>query len=313
MTSDINGLHHVTAISGAPQENFDFYASLLGQRFVKKTVNFDDPSTYHLYYGTESGAPGTIMTFFPWSDIPKGRIGAGQVAITQFAVPKGSLPFWNARLVAAGTRVLAQERAFDAARLVFEDPHGLVLALVEADDARSPWLAGGIAEDVAIRGFHGVTIALHEPGQTRAVLENVLEYVPAGEEAFGDGTLIRLTNGQKAGVVDLHIDPNLPKGLNGAGTIHHVAFSTPNRAAQVEVQAKLRAAGQHVTEQIDRDYFWAIYSRMPEGVLFEVATDEPGFDVDEPLETLGASLRLPRQHEEKRAWIEKNLPVLETH
>ncbi|MEO0912921.1 MAG: ring-cleaving dioxygenase, partial [Pseudomonadota bacterium] len=295
------------------QENLDFYAKALGQRFVKKTVNFDDPGTYHLYYGDEAGAPGTIMTFFPWAGVPKGSVGAGQVSITHYAVPPGSLAFWRQRLPAHGATLIAEETVFGEARAVFEDPHGLVLALVEAEDTRTPWLADGIGPDEAVRGFHGVTLALHEAGPTAKLLEDVFEYQEVAKAPLGTGERIRYraSHGTHAGIVDLHVDPSLPAGRDGAGTVHHVAFSVADRAAQAEVQARLRAAGQQVTQQIDRDYFWAIYTRTPGGILFEVATAEPGFAVDEPLESLGTALKLPSQHEAKRARIEAVLPVLE--
>ncbi len=313
MTAHIEGLHHVTVISGAAQENLDFYSKALGQRFVKKTVNFDDPSTYHLYYGDEAGTPGTVMTSFPWAGVPKGSVGAGQVSITQYAVPKGSLGFWVARLPEHGARLIAEEEVFGEARVVFEDPHGLILALVEADDARTPWLADGISADEAVRGFHGVTLALHEAAPTVAILTDVFEYHEEGRQPLGSGEVIRYRagHGESAGIVDVHLDPSMPAGRDGAGTVHHVAFRVADRVAQMEIQQRLTAAGHQVTAQIDRDYFWAIYSRTPGGILFEVATAEPGFDVDEPLESLGAELKLPRQHEAKRAKIEATLAPLE--
>jgi glyoxalase family protein len=311
MTETVNGLHHVTAIAGDPQHNLDFYAGALGLRFVKKTVNFDDPGTYHLYYGDRTGAPGTAMTFFPWPRAPRGAVGAGQVALTQFAAPRGALPFWTARLPRMGATLLAEETLFGEARAVFADPDGLPFAVVETDDPRAPWTTAEIGADVALRGFRGVTLALHDGDGAERVLTEVFGYARAGEAALGGGRLIRLRVGDApAGVVDLHVDPALPEGREGAGVVHHVAFSVPDRAAQKRMQARMAEAGLRVTQQIDRDYFWAIYARIPGGVLFEVATDEPGFDRDEPVERLGESLRLPAQHAHLRARLEAVLPPL---
>ena len=311
MTETVNGLHHVTAIAGDPQRNLDFYAGALGLRFVKKTVNFDDPGTYHLYYGNETGAPGTAMTFFPWKGAPKGAIGAGQVALTQFAAPPGSLRFWIERLAGQGARLIAEETVFGESRAVFSDPDGLLFAIVETDDARAPWVTPEIGATVALRGFRGVTLALRDGAGAERVLTAAFGYARRAEAALGDGRLIRLSGGDgPADVVDLHVDPALPAGRDGVGVVHHVAFSVPDRAAQLRVRERMTAAGLQVTQQIDRDYFWAIYARIPGGVLFEVATDEPGFDRDEPVAHLGETLRIPAQHEHLRERIEAVLPPL---
>jgi glyoxalase family protein len=311
MTETVNGLHHVTAIAGDPQRNLDFYAGALGLRFVKKTVNFDDPGSYHLYYGDETGAPGSAMTFFPWARAPRGVVGAGQVALTQFAAPSGALPFWIARLRGRGAAPVAEETAFGERRAVFHDPDGLPFAIVETDDPRRPWTTPEIGAEAALRGFRGVTLALHDGVGAERVLTEVFGYRRLAETALGGGRLIRLAlNGAPAGVVDLHVDTSLRPGREGVGVVHHVAFSVPDRAAQARIRARLAEAGLRVTEQIDRDYFWAIYARVPGGVLFEVATDEPGFTRDEPVGRLGESLRLPAQHAHLRARIEAALPVL---
>jgi glyoxalase family protein len=311
MTTEIRGLHHVTAITGTAQGNHDFYVRALGLRFVKRTVNFDDPSAWHLYYGDRTGAAGTIMTFFAWEGARRGRPGAGQVAITQFAIPKGAMGFWTDRLPGFGATRVARETVFGEDRAVFADPEGLPFALVEVDDPRAPWITDDVAEAVAIRGFRGVTLALRDDAGTAAVLRDAFGYAAAGETALGAGRLTRLAlPGSPSGVVDLHVDPTLAPGVEGAGSVHHVAFAVPDRAAQMRVRERMRAAGLRVTQQIDRDYFWAIYARTPGGVLFEVATEEPGFAVDEPVESLGSSLKLPRMHEPLRARIEAALPPL---
>ncbi len=313
MTAHVEGLHHVTAIAGPAQENLSFYARALGQRFVKKTVNFDDPGTYHFYFGDEVGTPGTVMTFFPWMGVPRGRPGAGQVTITQYAVPFGSLAYWVDRLPRYGAKLIAEETVFGEKRAVFEDPHGLLIALVETDDAREPWLAPGITADQAVRGFHGVTLAVQEGESTARILTDVFDYGEIGRVPLGNGEVIRYHagHGTDALIVDLHVDADMPRGIDGAGTVHHVAFRVPDRAAQLELRERLQAAGQVVTQQIDRDYFWAIYTRLPSGILFEIATAEPGFTVDEAVEDLGRGLKLPTRYEADRARIEAVLPVLE--
>ncbi|MEO1001429.1 MAG: VOC family protein, partial [Pseudomonadota bacterium] len=308
MTSPVTGLHHVTAIASDPQANLDFYAKALGLRFVKKTVNFDAPEVYHLYYGDEAGAAGTVMTFFPFPRAARGQAGAGQAVLTQFAVPPGALPFWDARLPGMGAQRVAKETVFGAPRTVWQDPDGLLFALVEGPDARAPWTGAGIEADVAIRGFLGVTLAVRDGTGISAILEDIFGYLRGAEVPLGAGTLTRFVKDGPAGIVDLHVDPALPEGIEGAGSVHHVAFSVPDRAAQAEVQAALAATGLRVTPQIDRDYFWAIYSRVPGDILFEVATEEPGFTADEPLAELGTALRLPTQHEGKRARLESLLP-----
>ncbi|MEM6743205.1 MAG: ring-cleaving dioxygenase [Pseudomonadota bacterium] len=310
--SPVTGLHHVTAISGDPHRNAAFYAAALGQRLIKKTVNFDDPSTYHLYYGDRTSSAGTVMTFFPWSSAPKGALGAGQASVTQYAVPFGSLPFWRKRLPALGASIVASEEVvFAETRAVFADPDGLLLALVETEDPRAPWTTEEIGEDVAVRGFHGVTLALQDGESTASILTGALGYAPDGTQAQGRGELRRFRRaGGVAGVVDLHVDPALAPGREGVGTVHHVAFSVPDAAAQDAVRSALLNLGLQVTPRIDRQYFNAIYTRTPAGVLFEVATEEPGFARDEDVERLGERLMLPDQYEPHRARIEATLPPL---
>ncbi len=311
MTHPVNGLHHVTAIASSAQGNLDFYAKVLGLRFIKKTVNFDDPGTYHLYYGDEHGHPGSVMTFFPWTELPRGRAGTGEVGITQFSVPEGSLDFWAQRLDAHGVSAASRETVLGDERIVFDDPDGTRLALVErTGDTRAPWLADGIGEDAAIRGFLGVTLVLGEAEATAAILTGLMNY----RETRRDGALRRLqSNGDSAaGIVDIITAPELSPARQGAGRVHHVAFSVPGVADHKAIRTRLAEAGISVTPQIDRDYFMAIYFRTPGGVLFEIATDEPGFTRDEPLESLGQSLCLPAQHEALRTQLERDLPPLTT-
>ncbi len=301
----VSGMHHVTAISGEAQRNLEFYTRGLGLRFVKRTVNFDDPGTYHLYYGDALGRPGTVMTFFPWPHLPPARPGVGEVARTSFAVPPGSLAFWRRRLAALGVAV-SEDAAFGEARLLFRDPDGLALALVESGGhPGASWTTGEIGEDVAIRGLHGVTLRLAERQGTEAVLA-LLGYAPAGH----DGALFRHRRDAPAGIVDIALDPDAPAAVRGTGSVHHVAFAVPDQAAQLALRQRLVAAGQRVTPPIDRRYFISIYFQTPGGVLFEIATAGPGFAVDEDVEELGRSLQLPPQHEHLRAELERSLPPL---
>jgi glyoxalase family protein len=310
MAPTINGLHHITAISGAAQRNLDFYAGVLGLRFVKKTVNFDDPGTYHLYYGNEVGTPGTVMTFFPWAGVPRGRRGVGEASLTQFAVPPGSLPFWRQRLAARDVSVDGPRQRFGEEFLLAGDPDGLEFALVvpAADDDREPRTTPEIGAEVAIRGFHGVTLMLAEAAPTAALLEGPLGYRAIGQE---DGTeRYASPHARQARFVDIDARPGRERALQGAGSVHHIAFAVVDRAAQMAVRERLVAAGFQVTPPIDRNYFYSIYFRSPGGVLFEVATAEPGFAVDEPVAELGRHLRLPAQHEHLRAELERSLPPL---
>jgi glyoxalase family protein len=310
MPAKINGLHHVTAISGGAQRNLDFYVKVLGLRFVKKTVNFDDPTVYHLYYGDEVGSPGTALTFFPWEHLQRGRAGVGETSLTQFSVPPGSLSFWQRRLEAAGVPGSGPERWFGEERLILEDPDGLRAALVVPGkaDGRKPWLTEEIGEDVAIRGFHGVTLTLASRGPTGELLTEVMGYELLEKE--GERSRYASPSADHARFVDIVEEPRGPHALQGGGSVHHIAFSVEDRAAQNEFRERLRAAGHAVTPQIDRNYFFSIYFRSPGGVLFEIATQEPGFTVDEPVAELGRNLKLPAQHEHLRSEIERTLPPL---
>ncbi|PZO78512.1 MAG: ring-cleaving dioxygenase [Mesorhizobium amorphae] len=307
-----NGLHHVTAIAGPAQRNLDFYRRVLGQRFVKKTVNFDDPGTYHFYFGDAAGRPGTIMTFFPWANAAPGRIGAGETQETVYRVPEGALPFWQKRLEAEGVSVGATETRFGEPVLPFRDPDGMGLALVglsgiESEDA---WGSPGIAPEHALRGFQGVRLLLGETTRTAAILQDVFGFRETGRER----DVVRFTaDGVALGnTIDLHAPGNAGRGRAGAGSVHHIAFRAADDAEQAGMAGKLRSGhGVHSTEQRDRDYFRSIYFREPGGVLFEIATDQPGFAVDEAPDSLGTALKLPKGLERHRAEIEKVLPPLD--
>lgn len=314
----INGLHHITAMTANAQSNYDFYSKTLGLRLVKRTVNFDAPDVYHFYYADAAGTPGSVMTFFPFSGMPEGAPGVGQATITQYKVPVGALDFWERRLSDAGAKLLARETVFAEERLIARDDQGLLFALVETADAadrtEALWTTAEISAEVAIRGFHGVTLALKEAGRTAAILTQIFDYRHTGEEQATGGEVLRFTaTGPEARLgrhVDIHVTPAAPDARDGAGTVHHIAFSVSDRAAQDAIRARVAAAGHHVTPVIDRDYFNAIYFRTPGGVLFEVATDEPGFDRDEPAETMGAALKLPSRYETARGEIEQRLPAV---
>ncbi|WP_112310477.1 VOC family protein [Pseudogemmobacter bohemicus] len=309
MLTRITGLHHVTSMAADARQNNDFFTGKLGLRRVKKTVNFDDPGVYHLYYGDEAGTPGTVMTYFPFPHMMQGRPGVGEVGETQFSVPKGALPFWRERLAAEKVAGLEQDVTFGAKRLRFRGPDGDGFALIEADDdARTPWTGAGIGDAEAIRGFAGARLRLRDTG-AMAELLGFMGYQKAGAE--GDVTRYVIGNGNGADTIDLELLPEAPLARQGAGSVHHIAFAVPDRAAQLEVRKALMDTGHQVTPVIDRDYFWAIYFRTPGGVLFEVATNEPGFDRDEDTAHLGEALKLPGRYEPYRQRIEEQLEPLD--
>ena len=310
MKTPINGIHHITAMASDPQRNLDFYTRVLGLRFVKKSVNQDDPGTYHLYYGDYAGSPGTILTFFPWSDLPRGRPGLGQSYATAFSVPAGSLSFWQKRLADLKVTTASVEKRFDDEVLQLLDPDGLRLELVVTgeSDPRPPTPSQDVPAEHTIRGFHGTTLALLDAPPTAALLTEAMGHTLAGQA--GLRARYMAGSGGPGTYVDLLTDPKLPRGLNGAGTIHHVAFRVPDDAAQLAAHALLVKRGLHVSPVIDRAYFKSIYYREPNGVLFEIATDQPGFAIDEPVETLGARLSLPPRLESHRTEIEAALPKL---
>lgn len=304
------GLHHVTAVAGDPRTNLAFYRNILGLRLVKRTVNFDDPGTYHLYYGDTVGTPGTAMTFFPFAGASRGQPGRGQPTATAFAVPEDSLADWRVRLEDADVDVEAVER-FGEDGLAFTDPDGLPLELVESEQAGTdPWTTT-VPQTVAIRGFHGVTLDSLQPASTQAVLL-ALGFEQVGEEVDGRRTRTRFEgSGDHATVVDVVGDAGGPHGRPGVGTVHHVAV----RARDDDHQAALRDAvadiGMQVTPQKDRQYFRSVYFREPGGILLEIATDAPGFTLDEDESALGTDLRLPPWLADRRDEIERRLPPLD--
>jgi predicted esterase/catechol 2,3-dioxygenase-like lactoylglutathione lyase family enzyme len=308
------GIHHVTAIASDPQRNLDFYAGLLGLRFVKRTVNFDDPQTYHFYYGDEVGTPGTIMTFFPWPGARRGRQGIGQVAVTSFAVLPSALGFWIERLLRHGVAYEGPvRRGADGAQseqvISFKDPDGLMLELVahERAEARPAWTrAPGISGDNAIHGFHGVTLWVDEGAPSENVLVRTLGFRPVREE--GTTRRFEAADGGPSTFVEVRSIGGFVRGAGGAGTVHHVAWAVEDDATQIALRGLVIEAGLHPTPVIDRNYFHSVYFREPGGVLYELATKAPGFAVDEPVDRLGEGLMLPSQYEPHRAEIEAILP-----
>ncbi len=305
------GLHHVTAICGRAERNLEFYVRVLGLRLVKRTVNFDDPGTYHLYYGDEVGDPGTILTFFPWDYAAPGRAGIGQTEQTTFRVPASAMGYWAHRFVEKGVMHEQPTTRFGESTLPFVDPDGLRLALtgVPGAEAEAAWSAGDIPAAHAIRGFHSVTLMLDDGAQTAAILMDVFGFADIGRE----GSVRRLgTKDGPGSVVDLHEAGGFLPAAMGRGAVHHIAFRAADDDAQAEMARKVAENhGVPITERKDRNYFHSIYFREPGGILFEIATDQPGFTVDESTCLLGQSLKLPRFLEPRRKEIEAVLPRLE--
>jgi glyoxalase family protein len=306
-----HGIHHVTAISGPARRNVEFHTRVLGQRLVKRTVNFDDPGTYHLYYGDRTGQPGSILTFFPWANVAPGRVGAGETLETAFRVPRAALPFWTKRFQEHGVAFQPLEQRFGEPVLAFSDPDGMHLALIgiEGIEGEAAWTTGEIPAEQAVRGFHGVTLLVADPKPTAAVLTDVLGF----ETGATEGPLARFIapGATQGGIVDLRAAPGIARGRQGGGSVHHIAFRATDDAEQAEMARKL--AEHHnlpTTEQKDRQYFRSVYFREPGGVIFEIATDQPGFAIDEPQDSLGEALKLPRFLEPQRAKIEAVLPEL---
>lgn len=305
MNPTLSGLHHVTAITADAQANVDFYCGVLGLRLVKRTVNFDDPGSYHLYYGDDQGRPGTVMTFFAWTGAPRGRVGPPQATATAFAVPRDALAFWAGRL---GGRAVRETRFGDPV-LALADPDGIRIELVgtEADERPAPG-GGPVPADAAIRGLHGVTLAEEGHESTARLLTDVMGF----SEAESEGNRFRYiaSGGGPASVVDLLCTPDAMRGRVAAGTVHHVAFRTPDDAQERSWRGGLIGRGLNVSPVMDRQYFHSIYYREPGGVLFEIATDAPGFSTDEAPAELGMGLKLPPWLEPRRAEVEIRLPPL---
>lgn len=307
----INGIHHVTAIAGPARRNLDFYSRVLGLRLVKKTVNFDDPTTWHLYFGDAGGNPGTILTFFPWEHVAPGRLGVGETEVTAFRIPEAAVGYWAHRLVASGVAHEAPQKRFGETVLSFRDPDGMRLSLVAVSGSESEpaWDNGEVPAEFAIRGFHGVTLLLGKTEATAAILRDVFGFVEVGRE--GNTVRMRAEGAAHGGVVDLRAAGGFLPARMGAGSVHHIAFRAGDDAEQERmVKALAERFGLRTTEQRDRNYFRSVYFREPGGVLFEIATDVPGFAVDEPVEDLGGTLKLPAQYEMRRAEIEAVLPAL---
>ncbi|WP_313383536.1 ring-cleaving dioxygenase [Chishuiella sp.] len=309
MENRILGLHHITAIAGNANRNLAFYTQVLGVRLVKKTVNFDDPGTYHFYFGNEEGTPGTILTFFPWEGIGKGINGSGLATHIGYSVPKGSLEFWKSRLQHFNINVEEGE-IFGEKLISFQDPDGLQLQFIESStvDDRKVWTTDEIKEENALKGFHNVTLTLKNAAPTIKVLTDIFGYSLQKHE----GQRYRFSTDaiETANLVDIIESNEIEAGKNMAGTNHHVAFRVKDEQVLMEFREKVIAAGLNITTKINRDYFYSLYFREPGGILFEIATDNPGFTVDEPLNELGTSLKLPKQHEPLREKIEKVLPKL---
>ena len=307
---DILGVHHVTAIASDPQQNVDFYAGVLGLRLVKMTVNYDDPTTYHLYYGDGQGHPGTIMTFFPWPDAIAGRIGTGQMTVTSFAVPEKSLGYWKDRLTAHKMSVQEARSEFEQTLLFFTDPDGLQVELIATPQANpdNVWNRGPVPVDFAIRGFHHVTLSENGYERTASLLTDTLGFKRVQEH--GARFRFAASSGLPGTIVDLICAPEGRPGRVAVGTVHHVAWRTPTDEQQVKWRETIRDLQYNVTPIIDRTYFRSIYFREPGGVLFEIATDPPGFAVDEPADKIGTSLVLPHWLESERSELERILPPI---
>jgi len=308
MENKILGLHHITAIAGDAKRNFDFYSKVLGLRFIKKTVNFDDPGTYHFYFGDEVGSAGTILTFFPWGEgIQQGRKGSGMATEIGYSVPKGSLDFWQKRFEKYNVIYNKPTEKFGEKYLTFLDPDGLKLELIESktEDNRKAWETDEVKADVATKGFHNITLTLNSIKATAAILTDIFGYKLIDQ----DVNRYRYATDavENAAIVDLVELPEEKRGLNANGTVHHVAFRVPNDEILMKFREKIEDYGLSITPQIDRQYFHSLYFREPGGVLFEIATDNPGFTVDESLEELGQNLKLPAQYEPQRAAIEAHL------
>ncbi|WPU92903.1 ring-cleaving dioxygenase [Mucilaginibacter sabulilitoris] len=310
MENTINGIHHITAIAGSAKRNYDFYTRVLGLRLVKKTVNFDDPQTYHLYYGDKFGTPGTILTFFPWEGITAGRRGARQATEIGYSVPEGSLDFWLKRFEVNNVIYNKPAEKFGEQYLTVLDPDGLKLELIvpKTSDKRLPWETNEVKAENATRGFHNITITTNKIDATAKILTDVFGYKLLEQHVNRFRFVTDAVD--NAAIVDLVEVAGEIAGHVAGGSVHHVAFRVKNDQILMEYREKIAGLGLNITEKIDRNYFYSLYFREPGGVLFELATDNPGFSVDEPVDQLGTGLKLPAQYENIREDIEKSLPSL---
>jgi len=310
MNNKILGLHHITAIAGDAQRNYNFYTKVLGLRLVKKTVNFDDPGTYHLYYGDEAGTPGSILTFFPWAGIQKGHTGTGMATEIGYSVPKGSIDFWKKRFDELKVKHDGLSERFGEPYISLEDPDGLLLNLIvpASADNRKAWTTNEVKEDVATKGFHSIVLTVRKIEPTAKILTDIFGYKLLQQE----GNRYRFVTEAlaNANIVDIVEVTDGAHGFNGSATNHHVAFRAKDDIVMMEFQEKVRSAGFSITGKIDRNYFYSLYFREPGGILFEIASDNPGFAVDEARERLGEALKLPSQYEGYRKKIEAVLPEL---
>jgi len=310
MQEKILGLHHITAFAAQAQRNYDFYTKVLGLRLVKKTVNFDDPGTYHLYFGNETGTPGTVLTFFPPEGIPKGRTGTGMATEIGYSVPKDSLEFWNNRFNDLKVKHQPINERFGERYLPLEDPDGLLLNLIvpNTEDKRKPWTTEEVKEDVATKGFHSVVLTVRKTESTARILTDIFGYKLLNQEGNRHRFVTDAVG--SANVVDIVEEPNGERGINAAGTNHHVAFRVKDDNILMDFREKISGMRFRITEKIDRNYFYSLYFREPNGILFELASDNPGFAIDETMSELGTHLMLPPQHEGSRRKIEEVLPGL---
>lgn len=310
----IQGLHHITAVARDAQRNLDFYRNILGQRLVKRTVNFDDPGTYHFYFADAAGTPGTVLTFFPWQNVRRGAPGNGAANAVAYQAPTGSLGFWQETLQRQAISTQPIEQRFGADVLAFDDPDGMRIELVEGAPrgAAAAWEGGPIDPRYALQGFHSTTLWIDPLRPTMNLLTGLMGYTFSGQEDAPGGVRYRFTGGEGAlgSMVDILHRPGEQRAGFGAGSIHHIAFRVPDDPAQLDYQSALMTAGLNVTPVQDRSYFHSIYFREPGGVLFEIATNTPGFAIDEPREQLGEALKLPEWLEPQRSEIEAALPEI---
>ncbi|PHA02272.1 ring-cleaving dioxygenase [Bacillus pseudomycoides] len=307
MSNKIAGIHHISVMVNDTQRTIDFYAGVLGLRLVKKTINFDRPEVYHLYFGNESGEPGTVITFFPWPKQLKGRIGTGQVGVTGYMIPNGSMPLWESRLREFNIELISSVR-FGETYLQFQDPDGLQIELVEREGGpQNTWSFGGIGIENAIKGFSGATLYSAQPNKTAQLLEEIFGLECIGQE---DEFLRFQSEAEVGNIIDIKLTASI-RGLMGAGTVHHIAWRAKDEEEHQEWWSMLQEKGYYPTEILDRNYFKALYFHEAGGILFEIATDPPGFAVDEPTKELGEKLMLPSWLEPKREELEEILPPIE--